>query len=297
MNNFVTKIQWDLNDFCKSDCSYCPIQLNGGDEPLEIKEYMRVANLIIDSYQKMNRSISWVFSGGEPLDMIDLVVLLKLCRTNGNHMELNTNGGKLWMDWWAIEPYVDHLNLTYHYWQNPALISYIIHVFKDKNKSLNVMVPIRPDYFEEDIGRALQMEQLHNIEVKKTTLYKNASKDAGMFNYTDDQLNIMSGINTATVATIIPKLIQEKSYYENTTWEKRYQDKINSNPSYSGQLCNVGIEYLNITHQGWVKGSNCNNQPLGNIWHDGWSPPTGPQICSMLSCNDESDRKITKFPN
>ena len=126
MNNLITHIHWDLNDFCKSECSYCPTRLRGGAEPPETKDYVRVANLLIDAYKNMGREITWSFDGGEPLDMNDIVVLLKLCRTNGKYMELTTNGGKLWMDWWAIEPYVDKLNLTYHYWQNPSLINYII---------------------------------------------------------------------------------------------------------------------------------------------------------------------------
>jgi organic radical activating enzyme len=287
MNNLTTKIVWDLSDYCKSECSYCPIQLRGGELPHETQDYIRITNQLIDSYRKIGRSIDWVFNGGEPLDMNDIVTLLKLCRENGNNMQLHTNGGRLWMDWWAIEPYVDRLYLTYHYWQNPALIKYIIELFQEKNKFIDVSVPIRHDHFEEDIARAIYIENNHKLAVGKSILYHHADPAGGMHNYTSTQLMIMKGI----------ELVEEKTYYETTTWQDRYKETINSNPSYTGQLCNVGIEYLNITHQGWVKGSNCNNQPLGNIWHDGWTPPINPQVCSMISCVDPSDQKITKFTN
>jgi organic radical activating enzyme len=317
MNN-LTKILWQLNNYCEAECSYCPVSLSGGDLPPETKDYIRVANLIIESYSKMNREIEWKFDGGEPLDMKDIVTLLKLCRTNGKSMELNTNGGKLWLDWWAVEPYVDKLILTYHYWQNPALIKYIIDVFLEKKKILHVNVPIRPDYFEFDMNRAAEVESIHNIKVKRTALYKNASRDGGMFDYTEDQLLLMSGIKPQPKIEIVkekpkvvvvpkplpeiknipkplPPLIKEKKDFETKTYIERKQELKNSSPVYTGKLCNVGIEYLIITHLGWVKGSNCNNQPLGNVWHEGWIPPSGPQVCTMQACTDLSDQKITKF--
>ena len=317
MNNLITDIHWDLNDYCKSECSYCPTRLRGGPEPHETKDYVRVANLLIDAYTTMGRQINWTFNGGEPLDMDDIVVLLKLCRTNGTSLTLNTNGGKLWMDWWAIEPYVDNLILTYHYWQNPNLMKYIIDTFQNKNKKFSVTVPIRPDGFEEDMARAKEIETNHNIKVNRSSLYNYADRGAGMFNYTRDQLYLMSGMTppkppppkppappVPIVKPIVvvpppppppPPLVKEQIKEQTTTWIERHQEKINTNPVYTGQLCNVGIEKLIITHQGWVSGSDCGNQPLGNIWNDGWLPPTGPQVCTMQACVSKSDQKITKF--
>lgn len=326
MNYLKTKILWQLSNHCKSDCYYCPTTFRGGEILAETKDYLRIANLLIESYNKMNRKIDWVFDGGEPLDMDDIAMLLRVCRTNGESMELNTNGGRLWMDWWAIEPYVDKLILTYHYWQNPSLIQYIIQTFKEKKKIYHVNVPIRPDYFETDMSRAEEIEKACDIKVKRTVLYKHASKDGGLLDYTEEQLMLMSGIKptpkieTKEIKIEKPKevverpktepkiekekipapiekipLIKEKRDFENKTFAERKKEVINSSPVYTGKLCNVGIEYLIITYLGWVKGSNCNNQPLGNIWHDGWKPPEGPQICSMQACTDLSDQKITKF--
>jgi organic radical activating enzyme len=302
--NLITDIIWHLNDHCKSECSYCPISLQGAAEIPETPDYLRVARLLIDSYNQMGRSIKWTFNGGEPLDMNDIVTLLKLCRENSQSMTLHTNGGRLWVDWWAIEPYVDNLKLTYHYWQNPALIKYIIDTFRNKNKSFTVLVPIRPNFFDQDIERALDIERQHGIVVGKTVLYKDARGDSTMFPYTKEQLAIMSGakivketpdkIKKEAIKTA--SLVKEKEYVDSTTWDERYKKTYNSNPSYAGQLCNVGIERLNISHQGWVSGSDCNNQPLGNIWHENWQPPNAPQQCTMIACISKSDQQITKFP-
>lgn len=285
MNNLKTKISWSLNNYCKSECSYCPTSLRGGEEPRDIEEYKRIAQLLIDNYGKMGRTIEWTFNGGEPLDNDYFPSLLKLCRENGDWLTLHTNGGQLWMDWWAIEPYVDRLHLTYHYWQQPSLIQYIIQTFQKNNKQFDIVVPMRPDYFEEDLSRALDIEREFGIVVGKSILYNNADPVGGMFPYTEHQLRIMRG----------EELVVEQQYFESTTHDQRYQDTYNSNPSFTGQMCNAGIECLNIGHLGWVSGSNCNNISLGNIWSPGWTPPTQPQKCGMISCISFDDQQITKF--
>lgn len=274
----------------------------------------------------MGRQIKWTFDGGEPLDMDDIVTLLKLCRTNGAYMKLNTNGGKLWMDWWAIEPYVDDLVLTYHYWQNPNLINYIVQTFQKANKPFKLNVPIRPDFFDEDMARAQSLEEQANIKVTRAALYKYANQSAGMFEYSRDQLYLMSGVKPPPIVPpapipakpaepapppapiptpapvpikpppSAPPLVQQQHIEQTTTWTERNKIIVNPTFVFTGQLCNVGIERLMISHTGWVSGSECNNQPLGNIWHDGWTPPSGPQVCTMQTCSSLSDRKITKFP-
>lgn len=286
MNNLKTKVSWSLNNYCKSECSYCPVSLRGGEEPRDIEEYKRIAQLLIDGYGKMGRTIEWTFNGGEPLDNDYFPSLLKLCRENGNWLTLHTNGGKLWMDWWAIEPYVDHLCLTYHYWQQPALINYIIDTFQKNNKGLGVIVPMRPDHFDKDLNRALEIEKTKGIVVSKATLNIDADPMAGSFNYTPKQLAIMQGRD--------PELVIEHEV-THKSWNDRYQDTYNSNPSFTGQMCNAGIESLVIGHLGWVSGSNCNNISLGNIWNSGWTPPSQPQKCGMISCISISDQQITKF--
>jgi organic radical activating enzyme len=306
MNNLKTIISWTLNDYCKSECSYCPISLRGGDLPSETTDYLRIANLLIESYsKKQQRQIEWIFNGGEPLDMNDIAMFLKLCRTNSRSVTLHTNGGRLWLDWWAIEPYVDHLHLTFHYWQNPALIKYISDTFHSKGKKINISSPIRHDNVQQDLDRVIELEETLGFLITKTILYKEADPSAGMFNYKHEDLKKIDFFNKSKdqrermLQEKIPKkvkILEEKIYFEETTWDERYEDTYNNNPVYTGQLCNAGVEYLNIVAKGWVSGSNCNNQPLGNIWHNGWMPPQGPQTCTMKACVNESDQRITKFP-
>lgn len=284
MSNLRTHISWMLNDYCTAICTYCPTRFRGGEIPRGILEYVAVTTKIIDHYESLGRKIDWAFNGGEPLDMFDFPMMLKLCKERGGNIELTTNGGKLWLDWWAIEPHVDQLHLTYHYWQNPKLIQFIIQAFQKANKHIDIMVPMRPDHFDEDLKRALDIEAEFNLVVSKTALYNEADPVGGMFPYTEQQLRIMRG----------EELVQEQQYYEETTFQERYEDKIKENPVYTGYLCNVGIEKLVISHLGWMSGSNCNDKPLGNIWTNMQLPAT-PHKCGMRACIDESDQTITKF--
>ena len=285
MSNLRTYINWMLHDHCTSECTYCPTRLRGGELPRGILEYMEVTKQIIDHYDILGRKIDWTFSGGEPLDMFDFPMMLKLCKERGGNIDLTTNGGKLWLDWWAIEPHIDSLHLSYHYWQNPKLIGFIIQAFQKAGKHIDIMVPMRPNYFDEDLARALAVESEFNIVVSKTVLYKEAEPSIGMYAYTEEQLRIMRG----------ETLVQEYIHEQETTFGQRQEEQVSANPSYTGMLCNLGIEKLTISHTGWVRGSNCNSPLFGNIWNGTVSLPTAPERCVMMACIDGSDQQITKF--
>jgi organic radical activating enzyme len=294
MENLQTIIHWTLNDYCRAQCEYCPMSARGGTNLPETEEYIRITNLLIDHYnKKLGRKISWVINGGEPLDINDIAMLLKLFRTNSESLTLHTNGGRLWMDWWAIEPYVDNLVLTFHFWQNPALIKYIIQTFTDKNKQIQINAPIRPGSVKEDLERVENLEKEAEYKIPKRLLYINGDNAAGLLNYSQDDLRLID-ISNVVSAHQGPSAVEQKNYYDNTTWDQRYFNIYSKNPVYAGQYCNAGIERLYIGAQGWVTGSSCNNQPLGNIFQN-FNLPDGPQKCGMISCINGDDQKITKF--
>lgn len=280
-----TKINWVLTNFCTSNCWYCPSHFKNGSEPKPIDDYLTMCEIIINHYRSMGRNIVWTFDGGEPLDISLFPKLLKICKEHEGIINLTTNGGKLWLDWWAIEPYVDNLNLTYHYWQNPKLIEFIIQTFQKNNKVINITVPIRPEFFDWDIDRSVQIEMKYNILVNKIQLYRDASQIRGLYDYTDDQLRILRG----------ESLVDDRRHFEETSHQERSIELVNRSPSFTGKLCNTGIEMLKIDHLGWVKGSNCGNTHLGNIWHNDFGLPTAPSQCNKIVCTDDEDKQITKF--
>jgi organic radical activating enzyme len=281
-----TKIHWELNNYCTGGCSYCPSKFWGGEKPESITQFVSIATKIIDHYLSIGRNIDWTFTGGEPLEFFDLPEVMKLCKDNGGTIEIFTNGGKMWLDWWAVEPHVDMLHLTYHYWQNPNLIKFILQAFKKAGKPVNLMVPIRHDFFNEDMDRASEIEQVSEFTVNRTPLHKFASQEAGFVDYTESQFERLFGIDW------VEENLRNK---KPQSYEEHVIHIIETSPSYTGKRCNVGIEKLNITAGGWVSGSNCNNTHLGNIWDGSFILPLEPQICKMQACGDGNDQQITKF--
>jgi hypothetical protein len=144
---------------------------------------------------------------------------------------------------------------------------------------------MRPDHFEEDLTRALAIESEFNIIVSKAVLYNEADRAFGMFFYDDRQIGIMLGKES----------VQERKQDRKITVAERFEKAVYVSPSYTGQLCNLGIERLTISHTGWVRGSNCNTTQFGNIWEHDFALPTSPQRCVMVSCIDGLDQQITKF--
>lgn len=282
MTNFYTNIYWQLSNHCTAECSYCPIRFREGNYPDESWDYIKVINLLVNHYNiDLNRIIKWNFDGGEPLDLHNIARILNTAKAEKNHITLNTNGGKLWMDWWAIEPAVDNLILTYHYWQNAKLIHYIIDLFKNKNKSLTIKVPIRPDFFDIDLQRCKEIEEEKEVPVTKILLFTGEYMNGPRHVYTQAQLEQITSSSLQNLS------ILEKVVIDN--------DKTDSSISYLGNYCNAGIERLYISYLGFVNGSMCRNITLGNIWLENWEPPAQPQVCGMMACMDYNDRQITKF--
>lgn len=278
-----TKIHWQLNNFCTGGCSYCPTRFWGGEKPESVDKFLEITKRIIEHYKSLNRTIDWNFSGGEPLEFFDLPAVMKLCKENDGTIELQTNGGKLWLDWWAIEPHVDVLHLSYHYWQNSNLIRFIIQAFQGKNKSFDITVPIRHDEFDSDWDRATKIEDDFGIPVKKQPLYRDASSD--LYPYKKEHLEKLFGRQwTENYFTVKP-----------LTFHEHREAVISVSPMFTGKQCNVGIERLSIGSEGWLSGSDCGIAPLGNVWSGNFHLPAGPTVCDRTVCASHSDQQITKF--
>jgi organic radical activating enzyme len=272
-----TKIIWTVHSYCKSRCSYCPSHNWNGEEPADIEKYLQFIKYVNEHYDKMGRIIDWYFDGGEPLDFFDFNKILKECKKENNKIKVNTNGGSLWMDWWVLEPYIDKLNLSYHYWQNPSLINFIIEIFLEKKKNINLIVPIRAKYFQNDYNRAINLENNYSIKINKQFLNDE--------DYSDDQKLILLG----------------KERFENLKksvvkfWGTHKEEFLENFPIQTGKKCNEGIEILKISGGGWTGGGDCRNTSFGNIWFENFKLPDQPQICKMMACIEPDDQWITKF--
>jgi len=277
-----TKIWWALHNYCSGGCSYCPTKYWGGEEPRSVEEYKKFVSYTITHFSNLGRLIDWTFDGGEPLEFHDFPEILKICKDNNGNIELITNGGKMWLDWWAIEPHVDKLHLTFHYWQNYNLIKFIIEAFQKNKKNIVVNVPIRPDYFDNDLYRLERIQNEFNIIVNKQLLYKNGEQALGWIPYTDAQIIKLLG----------KSVLEEKKEMSKKTFNEKIEILQIKNPSYTGQLCSAGIDTIYIQETGWASGSECGNRPLGNIWNSTFAYPVELHKCGMVYCVSDKDKNL-----
>ena len=284
MNKHI-EIYWEATNYCKGECSYCPSKYWGKPISRNITEYVIAAQKIIDHYTQLDIDINWNFNGGEPLDFFDFPELLKLCKQKNAQISLESSGGKMWLNWWAVEPYIDNLKLNIHYWQNTNLIKFILQVFEQKNKIVSLHAPIRHDHFKTDLQRIYEIEKELNVKIKKFPLYINNEYIAGLYPYSETQLKIF--FDDEYLGSTI-------NFEKNMTFAEKYQFSIDSSPSYTGLHCNVGLENLYIDSEGWMNGSHCGNTTFGNIFENHHLPQKS-QVCKMISCISDRDQKITKF--
>lgn len=279
----ITSIYWTITNSCKSACTYCPSRIWGGPDPRHIEQYLNFANYAIKHFDTLGRIVNWTFNGGEPLDIFDFPQLLKCCKRSENKIELHSNGGHLWLDWWAIEPYVDILNLTCHKWQNISLVNYVIDLFLKKQKQINVIVPITHNNFDSDYNTAIQLEDKFSISVNKQLLIQNMDPILGYYPYTDEQFSKINGI------------IPQKNMLGEKTFLEHQESLIKVSPSFSGMRCNEALEKLSISAEGYISGASCGNTHMGNIFEENFMLVEEPQYCKMQYCFNPEDQKILKF--
>lgn len=280
----ITEVYWTLHTYCSKQCYYCPKKFWGNNEPRHFEEYINAAKKVINHFNNLGRIINWTFDGGEPLEFFELPMLLKLCKETGGKITLHTNGGNSILPWLALKAYVDDVVLTYHHWQNSHLINYIVEQYITNNKKIKIIVPLRPEEFDNDLNKIKILKDKFNIQVEYQFLFKEADYYRGFLNYSIQDINQLKSKN-------------EIDNYSNTiklSWKDQFDKQINESPKYSGKKCMAGIEKLIIGAEGFISGSNCNNINMGNIFQ---TPMflSEPDICRSVACMSKDDQKITKF--
>jgi hypothetical protein len=62
-------------------------------------------------------------------------------------------------------------------------------------------------------------------------------------------------------------------------------------PKNLGYQCYAGVDYLYISHKGWVNGSDCGSRTGGNVYEPDWMPFDDPFTCPMFFCRSEADKR------
>lgn len=280
------EVFWHLTDYCDQGCEYCPPRYRGGDSPKPTDIYLSIIKKIQDSRYKFAESIIWQLSGGEPLSIPSITSMLQKIKEKPSFVKIETAGGNSWFDYMSIQEYIDQITFTYHHWQNPSVAEYIIDFCKTNNKVIRVKVPFVPGKVKEQL---LLIQDLNSrgVPSRGLPLYKDARSGNGFIDgYTEGEINLMFGRPEDWVQPPPPPVDPNAP---DPNWKDPNID--DGSAKHLGYTCHAGMDYLYISHKGWVNGSDCGARTGGNVYEPDWMPFDEPFTCPMFFCRSEKDKK------
>lgn len=273
-----SEIHWHLNDKCDIECSYCPGKYRAGTNQKSIEDYLTIVQKLQDSRYKNSESIHWKLGGGEPIQFPGLTSLLKKIKSKPSYIRLDTSGGNSWFDLIETKDYVDHYQLTHHFWQNESVLNFIIDFCQTDNKKLSVIIPLTPGRIFEDRDKIEQLKS-QGINASEQILYN----EGGSYwdGYSKVDINRILGRPDDYVTVQQPV---ESTYVDLS------KAPMDDSPSYTGMGCYAGVDYIYISHKGFASGSECGGRDMGNVFHTDWVAPYGPFTCPINYCRSSNDR-------
>lgn len=288
MINTITMIEqaeiyWHLTDKCNTGCQYCYKKYQANSNKRTTEEYLTVIEKLQISRYKNAKSIKWKLSGGEPLQFPGLSQLLKKIKSQPSYVRLDTSGGSTWFDLIETKEYVDHYKLTHHHWQNESVLNFIIDFCIENNKKLNVVIPLYPGKIFEDREK-IQKLNLSGIDTQELILRDETNPGNYWAGYSKVDINRIFGRPDNWVPEDEP--IKKEPVYVDLS-----KPPADDSPSYTGQGCFAGVDYLYISHKGYTAGSECGGRDIGNVFDAYWVAPDAMFNCCVNYCRFQSDRK------
>lgn len=280
------EVFWHLSDYCDQGCEYCPPRYRGGDSPKPTDIYLSIIKKIQDSRYKFANSITWQLSGGEPLSIPSISSILGKIKEHPSFVKIETAGGNSWFDYMSIQEHIDQITFTYHHWQNSSVAEYIIDFCQTNNKVIRIKVPFFPGKVKEQLELISELNS-RNIPTRGLPLHKDARSGNSLIDgYTTGEVNLMFGRPEDWVPPPPPP---RDPNAPDPNWKNPNID--DGSPKNLGYTCYAGVDYLYISHQGWVNGSDCGGRNEGNVYEPDWMPHEEPFTCPMFFCRSERDKQ------
>lgn len=276
------EIYWHLTDKCNIGCEYCFTRYRSNTNKRSTEEYLTVIEKLQNSRYKNAKTIKWKISGGEPIQFPGLSILLKKIKSQPSYVRLDTSGGESWFDLIETKQYVDQYKLTHHPWQNISVLNFIVDFCEQNQKSLGIVVPLYPGRIFEDRAKIEELKA-RNLNVRELVLTNDVTGGEWV-GYSKVDIN--------------------RIHHRPDDWEPPppteppqpvYVDlskpPVDDTPSYTGQGCYAGIDYIYISHKGYAAGSQCGGRDMGNVFDGDWTAPDAAFSCPVNYCRHEIDRQ------
>jgi organic radical activating enzyme len=281
------EIHWRLNTYCEHRCVYCPGKYSAGGLDYSEEDYIHAVNKLQESRYQQARSIRWTLTGGEPLSLPNINLMLRQIKNHPSYVCLETAGGESWFPTLEIADYVDYFKVTHHHWQNPSVLNFIIDYCKENKKKLSITVPLMTGKILE-LKSLIQELQIQGINVKEQIL----TGDNGYWNgYTREDINLIEGRAADEDRPPPPPAPTRDPNAPDPNYVDLSKPPTDNTPSYTGKMCYAGVDYIQIDSRGFCKGSECGGRTLGNIFDKSFIPPSDSFSCPMMYCRSNDDRR------
>lgn len=297
MFGVVSEIFWHLTDYCDQECSYCPPRYRGGLVTRSTDEYIAVIEKIQNSRYTFADKIKWNLSGGEALALDNIHRILRTMKEKESFVRIETSGGSSWFDYMAIQDYIDQITLTYHHWQNPSVVNYIIDFCQSNDKIIKIKVPYYPSKVKEQMAIIDELND-RGIYTRGLALHVDARHGNKLIDgYSPGELNLMNGLPEDYIPPPPPPPPPIDPNAPDPNWKDPNIPPSPTEQQSLGRECYAGADYMYISHKGYATGSDCGGRSLGNVFDADWEPVSTSFTCPMFWCHSQNDKKKIRIIN
>lgn len=300
-------ITWSLHNLCNFRCEYCPPNLNNGTTKNisfdKVKDfYENLQNKIDD------KKFIFAFSGGEPTLHPEFIDIVKYLSEQGCEITMTSNASRP-LSWWEkVEPYIDHLVISYHPgWTKKEKLKTNIE-FLTKTTWVNLDLMMNPTHWDDILSFGESLKGLPNIAITYLPIQKDFGNGAnGLIDYTEAQLEFLQNPPNY-YGKFEPakhklekcrgefgrggKLMETDTGIEKLDYKKLIANNINR---FHGYKCNLGLEGLIIEINGDIYNGYCHvGGKVGNIFEGKFNLNSEPTICPIEYCSCSVDIEISK---
>jgi len=302
----IMQLTWVINNICTNQCDYCPPSLHAGtNHHYDWEKAKSFINRLINRYKSIHCSIS----GGEPTLSPFFRELVKIFYDSGNSVGITSNGVRSVSYWDEIAPYLSYICFSYHpQFEDKFLLDKAIKASNHTHIAIRVMMDNR--YWDQCVERFNEYMNCPFIKVEPVRILSEMAGKVIGNNYTDEQEEWFKN-NVGKSASIYKYLTNNPKYKNKSGHSEFYYDDgtmdhhgdtnvlINAEQNdFRGWACNIGLESLFISFEGWVKKGNCFQG--GDLFHinehEKNELPVTAEICVQHICHCGTDVLISKVP-
>jgi organic radical activating enzyme len=304
-NKNVFAINWIFFNICNFKCSYCvPNLYDGTVRGVELPVVKKFVERLFQ--QIKDKTLFFEFTGGEITYYKHFNELFSFIKSLGGSTGILTNGSRD-KTWWDENiDLIDHVNISFHpeHMSPDIFFDTLKHLLGRSTIHVNLMM--LQEHFDSTYRLAQRIvNELEGISVALQPLFKGFS--GSMFDYTPEQLVLLKtplNRNAVDYQYTLPSGYKEKIFRGSMVEKYANGDAIQVDPhfiiakqenSWWGWECDIGLEGINISGEGYVFKSVCmGNQGLGHISDDDFQLPKTGVFCPKKKCTCATDIMVTK---